>query len=375
MRADLRAPIAEALAACTGPSLVFDLARIDDNLRAFAAAADAVGATVVFAAKSFPRREVRALAAQRFAGFDVASVGELAEVAGLGARVLSIVDPTARAGAAAVAEAAGARLIVGCETAAQVAAAPAGAALSLRLSASLTGRDPAVGAVLDGNGHRRSRFGVDVAPARRTEELRAMVAAAAGRPVGVHVHHGPVAATGGARFVATAQAALAAAAEAGFAPAFLDLGGAWHAVADLPAALVEIRAAVPREIELILEPGRVVAEGAGFAAGRVVVARELDDRPLRVVDVSRICHLRWSQVERVGVAPRPGTGRSTLVVGPTCYEDDVLGDWVVEPGALREGDAFVVRGVTGYAVAWNHGFAGVPPAHVLVVGERSAARG
>lgn len=227
MRADVSPAIAAALERCERPSLVFELARIDANARAIAEAARAVGATALFAMKSFPRPEVRAIAVRWFAGFDVASPGELADAGA--APVISIADPTGRAGALAAA----ARAIVSCETVEQVRAAPARAEIAIRLSASLTGRDPAIGAVQDGSGHRRSRFGIDAAPA----EIAAIAAAAAGRPVGIHVHHGAVTATSGERFVATARAALAAAAAAELAPAFLNLGGAWHAIADLPRAL------------------------------------------------------------------------------------------------------------------------------------------
>jgi diaminopimelate decarboxylase len=366
MRADLPASIADALDRCARPSLVFDLARIDANARAFAEAARAAGVTALFAAKSFPRPEVHAIAARWFAGFDVASPGELAEIAALGpVALISVADPTGRAGAD-LSEAAARRAIVGCETAAQVRAAPAWAEIAIRLSASLTGRDPAVGAVQDGSGHRRSRFGLDVGDGRRRAlaELAELAAGAAGRPVGLHVHHGAVAAAGAERFIATARAALEAAAEAGLAPRFLDVGGAWHAVADLPRALRELRAAVPAEIELLVEPGRAIADGAGFACGRVTVARELEDRPLCVVDLSRLCHLRWSHVELIGRSPRHAA-RSTLFVGPTCFEDDSLGEWTVEPPPV--GARIAVRNVSGYAVAWNTGFGGVPPADVVLV--------
>src|SRR5512144_802085 len=140
MRADLPASIADALDRCARPSLVFDLARIEANARALAEAARAAGVTALFAAKSFPRPEVRAIAARWLAGFDVASAAELAEVAALGpADTVSIADPTGRAGAA-LAAATARRAIVGCESAAQVRAAPAHAEIAIRLSASLTGR-------------------------------------------------------------------------------------------------------------------------------------------------------------------------------------------------------------------------------------------
>ncbi|MGE5183435.1 MAG: hypothetical protein ACM31C_15295, partial [Acidobacteriota bacterium] len=223
--------------------------------------------------------------------------------------------------------------------------------------ASLGDRDPAVGAVLDGSGRRRSRFGVDDRGA--IDELRA---AAAGRRVGLHVHHGPVVATSAARFADTARAVLAL---AGFEPVFLNLGGAWHGIADLAGALAELRAQIPRAIELLVEPGRLYADRAGFAAGAITAARSLGDRELRVSALSRICHLRWSPVELVAPAPRPGDGRDVLVVGATCFEEDVIGQWTIEPAQLAS--RLVLRGVTGYALSWNTGFAGVPPADVVVV--------
>ena len=225
-------------------SLVFDLARIEANMRRVAAAARASGIRALFAAKSFPHPAVRALAAELLDGFDVASPTEARELPP--ARLVSIADPSGQTqlpGAIHV-----------CETVEQIRAAQG--PVAIRISASITGRDPAVGAVLEGSGRRRSRFGLE------TREQVAALARAAGGRVGLHVHHGPVVATSAERFIATAHAALAL---ADFAPSFLDLGGAWHGIADLAAAFAEIRAAIPAEIELIVEPGRLYADGAGRA--------------------------------------------------------------------------------------------------------------
>lgn len=328
---------------------MFDLARIAENVRRVADAARAAGIRPLFAAKSFPHPAVRAIAAELLDGFDVASPAEVADATGRG--ILSVADPTGRA----IAASAGwpGRLIVGCETVEQVHAAPPNAEIAIRISASLTGRDPAIGAVLDGSGHRRSRFGLD-----DRAQIAELHRAAAGRPVGLHVHHGPVVATSAERFVATARAVQGA---IDFAPAFLDLGGAWHGIVDLPEAFQAVRSAVA--CELLIEPGRLYAANAGFAVGLVTAARSLGDRELRVVDLSRTCHLRWSAVELVAPAPRPGEGRNVLVVGPTCFEEDVIGELVVEPAQVAE--RIVLRGITGYALAWNTGFGGVPPADVV----------
>lgn len=333
MRSDLPDVVRNAAATASRPALIFDTARIVANAARF----KVDGVTFLFAVKSFP--QIATIVPCD--GFDVASIEE----ARLSAKIISIADPT---GAARDAQCE--RLIVVCETPEQVAAAPARAEIALRVSMSITNRDPAIGAI-ESAGHHRSRFGVET-----REQISALSRAAQGRPVGVHVHHGPVAATSSERFLATARAALAL---CDFEPRFLDLGGAWHAVADVPRTLAEIRAAIPRSIELIVEPGRALVDGAGFACGRVMVARDA----LRVTNLSRICHLRWSPVELV--VEHPGRGASTLFVGPTCFEEDVLGDWVCEPPAV--GDPIVLRGVTGYAVGWNTSFGGVPPADVLLL--------
>jgi diaminopimelate decarboxylase len=308
---------------------------------------------VLFAVKSFAHPDVIALAREHLDGFDVASPAEMAMVGDT--TLVSVADPTG----AAIATGRGARVIVSCETTEQAAAAPAGADVAVRVSASIAGRDPALGAVLDGTGRRRSRFGLETA-----EQIAVVRAAAGNRRIGQHVHHGPVTATSPERFVDTARAVLAV---AGFEPAFLDLGGAWHGIADLGAAFAAVRAAVPASVELVVEPGRTFALGAGFACGHVHAARDLGDRELRVVDLSRACHLRWSQPELVGFPPRPGEGRGVLFVGPTCYEEDVVGEWTVDPAHWPVGARVVLRDITGYAVGWNTGFGGVPPADVVLV--------
>jgi diaminopimelate decarboxylase len=243
--------------------------------------------------------------------------------------------------------------------------------LALRLSSSLLDRDPAVGAVQSGDGHHRSRFGVDVGATRGAAGLAELVAlaASAGRPLGLHLHHSGVVPTSATRVLASARAALELAAAAGLRPAFFNLGGAWHGVADTLAETWQaLRAALPAELPLLVEPGRLFSLGAGFAVGWVQAARALEDRELRVCDLSRSCHLRWSQPTLVTAPPRPGHSRKVLFAGPTCYEDDVLGEWQVdERDAFAPGSPIVLRDVSGYAVAWNAAFAGVPAASVQLV--------
>ena len=93
--------------------------------------------------------------------------------------------------------------------------------------------------------------------------------------------------------------------------------------------------------------------------------REVGSNLVSVVELSRVCHLRWSQPELVVPPPRAEARRKLVVVGPTCYEEDVIGEWIVDPAHVS--DRIILRNITGYACAWNTGFAGIAPATVIAI--------
>lgn len=397
MRADLPPAIRELIAQISpedGPQLIFDRAQLHQNFLELASAARAPGIQPLFAVKSFPHPEVLTVAAGFTSGFDVASIAELEQVLPLlhPSAFVSITDPTGRAGAHLAAQplrpeagqkrpdyARDSTSIISCESLEQLeralAAAPH-ARFAARISSSILGRDRAVGSIQSGDGHHRSRFGVDVDPTRARALVAEMAALAASRgcPFGLHLHHSGVVPTSVDRFLDSARATLSLAAAAGVTPAFLNLGGSWHGITarlsePLRVLASELRAIVPN-LPLLIEPGRLLARYAGYALGWVQSTRALDDRLLSVLDLSRICHLRWGQPSLAAPAPRPGRARKIVVAGPTCYEDDLLGEWHVdEDFPLQPGTPLLFRDVTGYAVAWNSPFAGVPAAAVRFAGE------
>ena len=137
--------VIEACERVRGPTLIYDLTAIAATMRAVASAARAVGIRALFAAKSFPHPVVRALAGELLDGFDVAAPAEIADVVALGVRpgqIVSVGDPRGVTAATAP-PAAGwrGRLIIGCETPDQVAAAPAHAEIAIRLSLGATPSD------------------------------------------------------------------------------------------------------------------------------------------------------------------------------------------------------------------------------------------
>lgn len=363
----------DALDLREAPALVLDRDVLVARMQRLAAIARAARVQPLFAAKACPLPVVLELARAHLDGVDVAGPEEQAAVAGARPTTVSVTWPgdvdVARLAALA---AGGHRVIVVCETAAALAAAAAvpTAILAVRLSVSELLDEDAPGGLRGDRGHQ-SRFGV--APA----ELPALVAAAGPRLRALHLHGGPLA-TSPARLARLATAAVAAAGAAGLPLARLDLGGSLHGFAldgaaasagqaTLADALAAARAAVPADVELAIEPGRLVVDGAGFAAGRVLAARTIGGRAARVLSLSRLCHLRWSSPRMVARPPRAGEAVALTLLGATCCEDDVIADARVPAHELPAvGARVVLAAVSGYAVAWNRGFAGIPPAQVVV---------
>lgn len=341
-----------------GPALVFDLGVVRDRMDRARAAARAAGVELLYAVKSFPATVAVELAAAHLDGLDVAGPEEQAAALAAPATTVSVTWPGDVDTAALAALAARHRVTAVCETAAQLAAAAtvAGVTLALRLASDAD-----------------SRFGV--AP----EALREVAAVAGDRVRTLHVHGGPLA-TMPATIAERAQRACDAASAAGLSLEQLDLGGSLHGFAITRAtsgqalvadAFAAARAVVPAGVRLVFEPGRLWTEGAGFAVGRVLAARRAGDRELRVLELSRLCHLRWSTPRLVAPPPRPNHARAAItLLGATCCEDDVIGDALVPPEhlpALDVGARVLLSGVTGYAVGWNRAFAGVPAAQVVTV--------
>jgi diaminopimelate decarboxylase len=338
-----------------GPSLIYDLGVVARRMALAREAAREAGVELLYAVKAFPVPDAIALAVEQLDGLDVAGPEEQQQALALAPTAVSVTWP-GDVDAARIAALAGRhRVTVVCETAAQVAAASAigGVTVAVRL---LSDED--------------SRFGI--AP----DALRAV---AGDRVRALHVHGGPLL-TAPARVAERARLAVEAAGAAGIALEQLDLGGSLHGFAverptsgqsQLGEAFAAARAAVPAHVRVVFEPGRLWTEGAGFAAGRVLAARDQGARLLRVLELSRLAHLRWCSPRLVAPPPRAGDPRHHIaLLGASCCEDDQIGDALVPTSflpALAVGERVVLGGITGYAAAWNRGFAGVPAAHLLTV--------
>lgn len=143
-----------------------------------------------------------------------------------------------------------------------------------------------------------------------------------------------------------------------------------------PAALAEaVRARLPDDCRILLEPGRSIVGNAGTLLTRVEYLKHNDHRNFAVVDASMSELLRpalydaWQGIEPVTLRPDL-LGAVYDVVGPVCETADFLGkarEMAVEEGSLL---AILSAGAYGFVMSSNYN-ARVRPPEVLVDGEQS----
>jgi diaminopimelate decarboxylase len=375
-----------------GPVFVYDPAIIGMRVARFRAAFPAID--LHYAIKANPFAPLLAAMAGLVDGFDVASAGELAKVAGLG-RPVSFAGPGKRDGELAAALEAGVTLNLESEGEARRAL---GLAERLGVVPRLAVRvNPDV--ELRGSGMkmggRPSPFGIDAA--RVPALVRELVSAGADWR-GFHIYAGSQALDPQA--IADTQAATLALAarladEAGAAPPLVNLGGGFgipYFAGDRPldiemvgAALdqtLAMRPAILADTRFAIELGRWLVAEAGVYLARIVDRKESGGETFLILDGGLNHQLAASGnfgtvVRRnypLALAQAMGAEavETVSVVGPLCTPLDRLGDRVALPVA-RVGDvvAIFLAGAYG-ASASPAAFLGHPPALEYVGGVRRA---
>ncbi|WP_370943786.1 Y4yA family PLP-dependent enzyme [Amycolatopsis sp. cg5] len=133
-------------------------------------------------------------------------------------------------------------------------------------------------------------------------------------------------------------------------------------------------------IELLLEPGRALVDGAGFSVFPVLGAKPSGEHLITTVaGLSMSLSEQWKGSEflpdpiLVSAAPGEGGPVRTAVAGSSCMEYDVLTWRTVElPAAPRFGDLLVYPNTAGYQMDKNEsGFHQLPlPPKVVADGDR-----
>ncbi|KTT95928.1 pyridoxal-dependent decarboxylase, exosortase A system-associated [Sphingomonas sanguinis] len=373
---------AEWLAGRDGPVFVYDPAIVAARVARFRAAFPSVD--LHYAIKANPFQPLLDAMAGLVDGFDVASAGELAKVAGLG-RPVSFAGPGKRDAELTAAIEAGVTLNLESEGEATRALAIAdrlghSPRLAVRVNPDVELRGSGMKM-----GGRPSPFGIDAA--RVPALVRNLVAAGADWR-GFHIYAGSQALDPQA-IIDTQAATLALAArlaeEAGHAPPLVNLGGGFgvpYFAGDRPldieavgAALEQglaARPAILRDSRFAIELGRWLVAESGVYLSRVVDRKDSGGETFLILDGGLNHQLAASGnfgtvVRRnypLALAHAMGAGpvETVSVVGPLCTPLDRLGDRVALPaGAVGDIVAIFLAGAYG-ATASPSAFLGHPPA-------------
>lgn len=366
------------------PCYVYSAATLRRHYRVFAQALAGHPHLICYAVKANSNLGVLGLLADLGAGFDIVSVGELERVLAAGGAPGKVVFSGVgkRADEMRRALEVGIRCFnVESEVELERLNAVAGEAgqvapVSLRVNPDVdAGTHPYIATGLKAN-----KFGIDIARAeavyRRAAELPHIEIA------GVDCHIGsqltsldPI-----RDAVSRLLALIDRLGEAGIVVRHLDVGGGLGiryrdesppSPADYAEAVRELVA--DRELELLVEPGRVLAGNAGILLTRVELLKPGADKSFAVVDAAMNDLLRpalydaWQAIVPV-TEQGNGERRAWDIVGPVCE----TGDWLGKDRelALAEGDLLAVRsaGAYGFTMASNYNSRPRPP-EILVDGE------
>jgi ornithine decarboxylase len=341
-------------------------------LRALARLRDALPSVGIhYAIKACSESPLLAALAKAGCGFELASAGELPALARIpvSPEPLLCGNPVRALAQTAALHAAGVRLFAAdsVEEVVRTAKAAPGARVLLRVA--LPGSAPGTQAWWP----MGDTFG---APRDNVPEI---VAAARTRGVevaGVCFHVGSQCTDPQAwvRGVATAADAIVVLQAAGHPARLLSLGGGFpveiegryglaSGVEAIGTALASALATLPREVELIAEPGRYLVASAGLLLTRVTAVRTHRGQRWLQLD----CGMHDGLIESVRGVPhriRPlrGSGHRVAwrIVGPSCDGADVLpGEWLL-PAGVDEGDWLAVEGAAACAQSRASGLNGLP---------------
>jgi diaminopimelate decarboxylase len=173
--------------------------------------------------------------------------------------------------------------------------------------------------------------------------------------------------------------------ESGRAVACVDIGGGWDP-ADwssfldrLPLALHQLRKALPTVHELIIEPGKALAQRSGATVMSVLeVRRALDGTVHEVVVDGSVAEvpqfynyphpIAMRAVAEEATSWRPLGRGSARILGRLCMEKDIIATHLDIPRAVRAGDLIVVLDTGAYdrSTAYSFGLGSVPDAHASI---------
>ncbi len=357
-------------AALATPCLVMDLDRVAENYAALRAALPA--ARIYYAVKANPAAPILGLLAGLGSCFDAASIQEVLQCLGAGARPadISFGNTVKKPAAIAAAHAQGVALFAfdSIEELRKIATHAPGAKVYCRVEVSNLGAEWPLS----------KKFGTTIARAR---ELMLDVQGLGLVPHGISFHVGSQQTGTAAYELAIAQVAMLFTdlKAQGLCLKMLNLGGGFPVryQEDIPPA-DEFGAAIMNAMlaqfgndlpEMLIEPGRAMVADAGVVVAETVLVCQrnpADERRWVYLDIGRYGGLAETEGEAIRYRITAGSGPSGPVVlaGPSCDGVDVMYEKTPYrlPLALTAGDQVLIHDTGAYVTSYaSQNFNGFPP--------------
>ncbi len=383
-------PLVEIAGAVGTPTYVYSAERILENVRRLRSAFSKLPASILYAVKANANGAVLRLLAGMGLGAEVVSGGELFRAlrAGFAAErvAFSGVGKTDAEIEAALRVGVGTLILESVEEVSVVEALARRegrrVSVALRLHPSVSaGTHPYLA-----TGERETKFGLEERGFRTALEL--LERSKTLDLVGLHVHIGSQI-TSVAPYAAALRALLdaeRAARERGHRLRFVDLGGGFaipYGDGERPFPLADLAETIgagwPEQLELRIEPGRLLVGDAGVLLVRVLYGKTCGAKEFVVVDAGMNALVRpalYGAQHRIRAVGRSaGSAHVVDVVGPVCENADFLArDCWVPP--LERGDLLAVldAGAYGFSMASQYNSQPRPAEVVVLLGRAELAR-
>ncbi len=346
-----------------GPALLFDLTILKERLQRLRELGDRYNGQFLMPVKALRHPLIYQITGEVLWGFDISNYNEYAELpTPLTNKLVSLTDPAFNGYDLQLFRTKQNNLRIYIETLSQAQKLQSQQVdFGIRLNSSFLLTTETCDRKLD----RYSRFG-----SSDLTELAKFALSSPDRFVGFHIHHG-LDENSPDMILTFARQAIALADQFQLPLPSIDLGGGLAKIGfpQLEALLIELRHLVRSPTVLIFEAGKLLFEDIGFAYGQVK-SLQCDRRGWSVtLDLSKSCHLRWSQPQLIVPDSISATQVPVSIYGATCNEGDRLGEFLVplpnvKGSPYQEGDIVVFKNINCYSVSWNTSFNGIKPAEV-----------
>lgn len=355
----------------SGPVILYDRNKINERLDCFAQISKRRSAHFLHSVKSTHQDELLKISSQYLSGFDISNISEYQRLPeDLSNKIVFFTSPVVTEELSLLKRKNNSLCLIvdGIEQAKLIESLNNQDKFGIRLNTS---------DLLDKNGYsgddfyKESRFGYKL---EDFDFISSLILTHKEKFAGFHLHHG-CESNSVELCLALAKESVKLFDELGIQEGFLDFGGGYHNLSfeQLDNLICQLRQLLPNKVRIIFEPGRSISEDCLFAIARVNQTRNRGRYLECILDLSKECHLKWSQPKFIDKYESTKRGQEIVrFYGPTCYEGDYFGEYhlmrneKIGPRFIV-GDLVLFAGLTTYSEAWSGSFNGIKPCQIKMI--------